>query len=116
MTSACHERLSDVCQKKIAKIRSAAQETLRLYPPVGAGQVRLVNQAITLHCGLEVPAGAIIWVPHHGLHTSSRNWSNSKDFIPGDGRKRVCLTKEVGKTHCSADDWRIDVRIMVETG
>ena len=59
------------------------QETLRLYPPVGAGQVRLVNQGMTLHSGVEVPAGAIIWVPHHGLHTSSRNWDNSKEFIPG---------------------------------
>ena len=77
-----------ICIQRITLLTQDAmlcilQESLRLYPPVGAGQVRLVNQAMQLSSGVSVPSGSLIWIPHHGMHTSGRNWENGKDFIPG---------------------------------
>ena len=60
-----------------------AQETLRMYPPVGIGQVRISNSHdITLADRLHIPAGTCIWVPHHAIQNASFNWDDPEKFMP----------------------------------
>ena len=60
------------------------QETLRMYPPVGIGQVRISNSHdITLADRLHIPAGTCIWVPHHAIQNASFNWDDPEKFMPG---------------------------------
>lgn len=60
------------------------QETLRMYPPVGIGQVRISNSHdITLADRLHIPAGTCIWVPHHAIQNASFNWDDPTKFMPG---------------------------------
>ena len=80
------------------------QETLRLYPPVGAGQVRLVNRQLKLSEDLLVPSGCLLWVPHHGVFTSSRNWDRSKEFVPG----KTQPTSPACSEHHGGNDTRRD--------
>ena len=59
------------------------QETLRLYPPVGAGQIRITHEPMSLGRGMPIPVGTLLWVPHLALHTAECNWDRAKEFVPG---------------------------------
>ena len=60
------------------------QEALRMYPPVGIGQMRVSHsQDITLAGRLHVPAGTVLWVPHHAIQNVSFNWDDPDKFLPG---------------------------------
>jgi cytochrome P450 len=58
-------------------------EALRMYPPVGAGQVRISDRDLSLANGrLFVPAGTMLWVPHHSLQNATHNWEEPEKFVP----------------------------------
>lgn len=60
------------------------QEVLRMYPPVGIGQLRVSNtHDITLAGRLHIPAGTQMWVPHHAIQNVSFNWDDHDKFKPG---------------------------------
>lgn len=59
------------------------QETLRIYPPVGIGQVREATCDVTLAGRLHLPKGTIVWVPHYGIQNAKHNWDRPDDFLPG---------------------------------
>lgn len=54
-----------------------------MYPPVGAGQVRISDRDLSLANGrLFVPAGTMLWVPHHSLQNTTHNWEEPEKFQP----------------------------------
>ena len=54
-----------------------------MYPPVGAGQVRISDRDLSLANGrLFVPAGTMLWVPHHSLQNAEHNWEEPEKFLP----------------------------------
>lgn len=60
------------------------QEALRMYPPVAIGQLRVsYSHDIALGGQLIIPAGTVIWVPHHSIQNVSFNWDEPKKFLPG---------------------------------
>jgi cytochrome P450 len=60
------------------------QEALRMYPPVAVGQVRVAtSHDITLGGRLRLPAGTVMWVPHHAIQNASFNWDQPDKFLPG---------------------------------
>lgn len=59
------------------------QETLRMYPPVGFGQVRQALRDVTLAGKLRIPKGVIVWVPHYGIQNTIHNWEEPNKFVPG---------------------------------
>ena len=62
----------------------ALQETLRLYPPVGIGQLRAPYKAdIQLAGHLHIPKGTLLWVPHTAMQTAQHNWDDPQAFKPG---------------------------------
>ncbi|CAL5224557.1 g7259 [Coccomyxa viridis] len=68
---------------KLTYLQAVIKETLRMYPPVGIGQVRISNSHdITLADRLHIPAGTCIWVPHHAIQNASFNWDDPTKFMP----------------------------------
>ena len=60
------------------------QETLRLYPPVGIGQLRAPYKSdIQLAGHLSIPKGTILWVPHTAIQGAKHNWDKPQAFKPG---------------------------------
>ena len=61
------------------------QEVLRMYPPVGIGQIRVSHSHDLVLCGgaLTVPRGTLLWMPHHAMHNTSANWDQPHSFLPG---------------------------------
>lgn len=54
-----------------------------MYPPVGAGQVRVSDRDLSLADGrLFVPAGTMLWVPHHSLQNAAHSWEEPERFAP----------------------------------
>lgn len=72
---------------KLAQIRllkqAFVQETLRMYPPVGIGQMREALTDVTIAGKLKIPKGTIVWVPHYGIQNTILNWDEPDKFIPG---------------------------------
>jgi cytochrome P450 len=65
------------------KNKNTLTEALRMYPPVGAGQVRISDRDLSLANGrLFVPAGTMLWVPHHSLQNAEHNWDEPEKFQP----------------------------------
>ena len=86
------------------------QEVLRIYPPVGIGQLRCNYKSdIVLGGQLHIPRGTILWVPHHALHTAKHNWEDPDAFMPGRvpcmhlaGRVRGVQHSRLGRGACCA--------------
>lgn len=58
-----------------------------MYPPVGIGQLRVsYSHDITLGGQLSIPAGTVLWVPHHSIQNVSFNWDEPQKFLPGKSR------------------------------
>ena len=56
-----------------------------MYPPVAIGQVRVsASHDITLGGRLRLPAGTVMWVPHHAIQNASFNWDQPAKFLPGE--------------------------------
>ena len=80
----------------------ALQETLRLYPPVGIGQLRAPYKAdIRLAGHLSVPKGTILWVPHTAIQGTKHNWDEAQAFKPGVLRPSAARGDHVWHT-CTA--------------
>ena len=55
-----------------------------MYPPVSIGQLRVSHSHdITLAGRLLIPAGTVMWVPHHAIQNVSFNWDEPHKFKPG---------------------------------
>ena len=55
-----------------------------MYPPVGIGQMRVsYSHDITLAGRLHIPAGTVMWVPHHAIQNVFFNWDDPETFLPG---------------------------------
>ena len=55
-----------------------------MYPPVAIGQMRVsYSHDIVLGGQLSVPAGTVLWVPHHAMQNVSFNWDEPEKFLPG---------------------------------
>ena len=59
------------------------QEVLRMYPPVGIGQLRQAQQDVSLAGKLSIPKGTVVWIPHYGMHNARHNWEAPEKFDPG---------------------------------
>ena len=58
-----------------------------MYPPVAIGQLRVsYSHDITLGGQLSIPAGTVLWVPHHSIQNVSFNWDEPQKFLPGKSR------------------------------
>ena len=56
-----------------------------MYPPVAIGQMRVsYSHDITLGGQLSIPAGTVLWVPHHSIQNVSFNWDQPQKFLPGE--------------------------------
>lgn len=64
-----------------------------MYPAIGVGQLRLVAADTVLAGHLKVPAGVVLWVPHHGIQNSSLNWDKPHTFLPGVGTALTICTR-----------------------
>ena len=60
------------------------QETLRMYPAIGVGQLRVCATDTDVAGHLKLPAGTILWMPHHTIQNSCLNWDEPDSFIPGE--------------------------------
>eukprot|EP00884_Botryococcus_braunii_P007185 jgi/Botrbrau1/16468/Bobra.0142s0062.1 len=69
---------------KMAYLQATIKEVLRMYPPVGLGQVRVCHTHDLMLCGgkLFVPKGTALWVPHHAMHNTKHNWDQPEKFLP----------------------------------
>ena len=64
-----------------------------MYPPVGIGQLRVsYSHDITLGGQLNVPAGTVLWVPHHSIQNVSYNWDSPEKFQPGEHTYQRTIT------------------------
>ena len=82
------------------------QEVLRLYPPVGIGQLRCNYKGdVQLAGQLLIPKGTLLWVPHRALHTVRHNWGeDALDFKPG-AVTRFCCALQLGRRGCKLSVW-----------
>ncbi|CAL8465573.1 g5109 [Coccomyxa elongata] len=68
---------------KLTYLQAVIKEVLRMYPPVGGGQMTMSqSHDITLANRLVIPAGTAIWVPHHAIQNVSFNWDQPNAFMP----------------------------------
>ena len=69
---------------RLVYLQAFIKEVLRLYPPVGIGQMRICHSHdLSLAGGrLFVPRGTIVWVPHHAMHNAAHNWDEPEAFKP----------------------------------
>ena len=60
-----------------------------MYPAVGIGQLRMCARDTDLAGHLKLPAGTVLWMPHHAMHNSRLNWDEPDSFIPGENFSKV---------------------------
>lgn len=69
---------------KLVYMQAFIKEVLRMYPPVGVGQLR-VSQTHDLKLAggrLFIPRGTLVWVPHHAMQNTLHNWDEPDSFRP----------------------------------
>lgn len=79
------------------------QEVLRMYPPVGIGQIRVSHSHDLVLCGekLAIPRGTLLWVPHHAMHNAATNWDLPSKFLPGEmGPLLAVKCHAQAQSHC----------------
>ena len=67
------------------------QEVLRMYPPLGLGQIRTSQEDVAIGKRLNIPKGVLVWVPHHGIMNTKLNWESPKLFKPGEASLERCI-------------------------
>ncbi|CAL5224619.1 g7335 [Coccomyxa viridis] len=68
---------------QLTYLQATIKEVLRMYPPVGIGQIRVAEKHdIVLGGKLHIPAGTIMWIPHHAIQNVSFNWDDHDKFLP----------------------------------
>ena len=65
-------------------LQAFIKEVLRMYPPVGIGQLRMCHTHDLRLAGgrLFIPRGTLVWVPHHAMHNAAHNWDEPDAFKP----------------------------------
>ncbi|KAF2464711.1 cytochrome P450 monooxygenase-like protein [Lindgomyces ingoldianus] len=63
-------------------LNACIKEALRLYPPVPVGLPRLTPPEGSTVCGVFIPPGTTITVPHKVMYTSEKNFKDPQSFIP----------------------------------
>ena len=65
-------------------LQAFIKEVLRMYPPVGIGQLRMCHTHDLRLAGgrLFIPRGTLVWVPHHAMHNARHNWEEPDAFRP----------------------------------
>ena len=69
---------------KLVYLQAFIKEVLRMYPPVGIGQLRMCHTHDLRLAGgrLFIPRGTLVWVPHHAMHNAAHNWDEPDAFKP----------------------------------
>ncbi|CAL8469474.1 g9015 [Coccomyxa elongata] len=69
---------------RLTYLKCVIKEVLRMYPPVGIGQIRVSHSHDVMLCGgkLAIPRGTLLWVPHHAMHNTAANWDLPAEFRP----------------------------------
>ncbi|EIE21561.1 cytochrome P450 [Coccomyxa subellipsoidea C-169] len=69
---------------RLTYLKCVIKEVLRMYPPVGIGQIRVSHSHDLVLCGgaLTIPRGTLLWMPHHAMHNTSANWDQPHSFLP----------------------------------
>ncbi|KAK9827618.1 hypothetical protein WJX81_006830 [Elliptochloris bilobata] len=69
---------------RLTYLQAVIKEVLRMYPPVGLGQIRVNSKRDLILAGgrMSIPAGTALWVPHHAMHNVHHNWDRADDFLP----------------------------------
>ena len=69
---------------KLVYLQAFIKEVLRMYPPLGIGQLRVCHTHDLRLAGgrVLVPRGTLVWVPHHAMHNAQHNWDEPDAFKP----------------------------------
>ena len=69
---------------KLVYLQAFIKEVLRVYPPVGIGQLRMCHTHDLKLAGgrLFIPRGTLVWVPHHAMQNAQHNWDEPDAFKP----------------------------------
>ena len=54
-----------------------------MHPAIGVGQVRVCAVDTDFAGHLKLPAGTVLWMPHHAIQNSHLNWDQPESFKPG---------------------------------
>ena len=54
-----------------------------MHPAIGVGQLRVCTTDTDLAGQMMLPAGTVLWMPHHAIQNSRLNWDKPDSFLPG---------------------------------
>jgi cytochrome P450 len=57
-------------------------ETMRLYPPAGSNQPRVLPPQGATICGQPIPGNTKVGIPHYACFRSPSNFANPEQFVP----------------------------------
>ena len=61
-----------------------------MHPAIGVGQLRVCTTDTNLAGHMMLPAGTVLWMPHHAIQNSHLNWDKPDSFVPGQWRLCAC--------------------------